>query len=419
MADGAVLGDILARTSLETDSVRSGSAAGRLPLSVSVTHKIEDVEGVWRALAAAGIESAGQNYDFIKLWVEARRIPAEDQLYVVGSLEGRPVALLPLHRRKRPGVRLYSWFPGSHVGCNAPLIDAARFGALSAADRRAFWQGVVGTLKGADLVYLKAVPETASGIEGAFAELGAPLPVETLYRAAFTNWEECNTTQRSKSRRKHDRQQGEKLDAMGQVAFEVVAPGEASGPVLEVMFKQRARRFEILGVPDPFAPVDVARFYHESVQPGSPVEVKLHVLRLNGEIVAVRYNIVHGDRLFCLISSMSDEPAIQPGSPGKQCLLRVMQSVFDEGYRVFDMGAGFTDEKRHWCNQLVAVRNHYVPITHRGALAVAAHRGLQQLKVRIKSDPKLLDLAKRVRGLLLKLSGKGGAAVSAPTPEAD
>src|SRR5690242_5097799 len=112
MADGAVLGDILARTSLETDSVRSDSAAGRLPLSVSVTHKIEDVEGVWRALAAAGIESAGQNYDFIKLWVEARRIPAEDQLYVVGSLEGRPVALLPLHRRKRPGVRLYSWFPG-------------------------------------------------------------------------------------------------------------------------------------------------------------------------------------------------------------------------------------------------------------------------------------------------------------------
>ena len=55
------------------------------------------------------------------------------------------------------------------------------------------------------------------------------------------------------------------------------------------------------------------------------------MLRLNGEIVAVRYNIVHGDRMFCLISSMSDDPAIQNGSPGKQCLLRVMQTVFDAG----------------------------------------------------------------------------------------
>jgi CelD/BcsL family acetyltransferase involved in cellulose biosynthesis len=417
MADGAVLGDILARTSIETAAVRSGGVAGRLPLSVSVTHKIEDVEGIWRALATGGIESAGQSYDFIKLWVEARRIPANDQLYVVGSLEGRPVALLPLHRRKRPGVRLYSWFPGSHVGCNAPLIDAARIGALTVAERRAFWQGIVGTLKGADLVYLKAVPETASGIDNAFAELGAPLPVETLYRAAFTNWEECNATQRSKSLRKHDRQQGDKLDAMGQVAFEVVTPGEAAGPVLDTMFRQRARRFEIMGVPDPFAPADVARFYHESIQPGSPVEVKLHVMRLNGEIVAVRYNVVHGDRLFCLISSMSDEPGIQPGSPGKQCLLRVMQTVFDEGYRVFDMGAGFTDEKRHWCNVQIGLNNHYVPLTLKGRAIVKGHSTWQQARARIKSNERLLKLAKTVRAALQRPSQRSAPVLNPESAE--
>ena len=168
-----------------------------------------------------------------------------------------------------------------------------------------------------------------------------------------------------------------------------------------------------MGVPDPFAPVDVARFYHESVQPGSPVEVKLHVLRLNGEIVAVRYNIVHGDRLFCLISSMSDEPAIQPGSPGKQCLLRVMQSVFDEGYRVFDMGAGFTDEKRHWCNVQIGLSNHYVPLTLKGRAIVKGHATWQEARAKIKANERLLKLAKSVRAVLQRPS-QGTAPVSNP-----
>jgi CelD/BcsL family acetyltransferase involved in cellulose biosynthesis len=136
------------------------------------------------------------------------------------------------------------------------------------------------------------------------------------------------------------------------------------------------------------------------------VPVKLHVMRLNGDIVAVRYNIVHGDRLFCLISSMSDDPSIQNGSPGKQCLLRVMQTVFDEGFRVFDMGEGLTDEKRHWCNQQIAVRHHYMPITRRGSIAAQVHQGWHRLRSRIKNDEKMFAWAKGLRGTMLRLTGQ-------------
>ena len=113
------------------------------------------------------------------------------------------------------------------------------------------------------------------------------------------------------------------------------------------------------------------QIYDATVAPNSGVDVRLHVLRLNGEIVAVRYNVVHGDRFFCLISSMSDDPAIQGGSPGKQCLLRVMQTVFDQGARIFDMGAGFTDEKRHWCNVQIPVRQHYIPLSAIGSVSAS------------------------------------------------
>jgi CelD/BcsL family acetyltransferase involved in cellulose biosynthesis len=409
MVDGATLDAPLARAG----AIRIAEAptiAGTLPLTVSTTHRIEDVEAVWRDLEAPSIESPGQSYDFIRLWTEATGIPEKDQLYVVASLDGRPVALLPLHRHARRGVRLYSWFPGSHVGCGAPLLDVARFVALSSPERAAFWQGVLSRLKGADLVHLRAVPERAYGIDGLFAELGQSLPVETLYRAAFASWDEANTTQRSKSRRKHDRQQGERLEALGAVSFEVVPSGEAARPVLDEMFRQRARRFVAMGVSDPFAPAEIARFYNATVAPDSPVAVKLHVLRLDREIVAVRYNILHGDRLFCLISSMSDDERIQGGSPGKQALLRVMQTVFDEGYRIFDMGNGHTDEKRHWCNVQIALRTHYVPLTAKGRLIVFADAQWQALRARIKANPALLKRVKTLRARLQRSDGKDEAA---------
>jgi CelD/BcsL family acetyltransferase involved in cellulose biosynthesis len=190
------------------------------------------------------------------------------------------------------------------------------------------------------------------------------------------------------------------------VTFGEVGNGTEALAVLETMFQQRAARFVEMGVFDPFAIPKIREFYNSTARAGSAVPVKLHVMRLNGDIVAVRYNIVHGDRLFCLISSMSDDPSIQSGSPGKQCLLRVMQTVFDEGFRMFDMGEGLTDEKRHWCNQQIAVRHHYMPITRRGALAAQAHMGWHRMRAHIKHDEKMSAWAKTVRGTFLRLTGR-------------
>lgn len=382
------------------------SARMPLGLTLALTHRLDNVESIWRTLGASGVESPGQDYDFIRLWIEALDIREADQFYLTASLNGRPVALLPLHRRWVRGIRTLTWFPGPHVGCNAPLVDAKVLAAMTADERHALWQVLLRDVEGADVVYLKAVPEMRIDGPDLFAELGRSIEVETLYRAQFTSWDEANTTQRNKSRRKHDRQQGERLEALGQVSFETLGNGDEALAVLDTMFRQRAARFRTMGVWDPFAVPAIRAFYDSTARAESGVEIRLHLLRLNGEIVALRYNIVEGNRLFCLISSMSDDAAIQGGSPGKQCLLRVMQTEFDAGYRVFDMGAGFTDEKRHWCNVQIPVRQHYLPITRRGALASTAHRNWALQRQRIKSDPRMLKLAKAVRGTVLRLTGR-------------
>lgn len=380
--------------------------AQHAPVEVRLSHKLDDVADAWRMLAGTDVVSPGQDIAFVRTWIGALAIPEADQFFLCAELDGHPLALLPVYRRRVRGVRVLSFFPGDHVGCNAPLVDGARLARMGSVERAALWSALLAPVVGADMLYLRAIPETLIDGVNIFAELGQSLTAETLYRSVFSSWDEANTTQRSKSRRKHDRQQGERLEALGEVSFEEIKAGPESAELLEVLFRQRAARFRDMGIADPFA-CSVRKFYNSTIAPGSGVDVRLHVLRLDGEIVAMRYNIAHGERMFCLISSMSDCLEIQTGSPGKQCLLRVMQTVFDAGFRVFDMGAGFTDEKRHWCNVQTPLRHHYVPLTALGTVAATGHRGTQWLKAQIKANKTLLALAKRLRAMLVKSQPAG------------
>ena len=393
----------------QIDETLHGQQAPTEPLrgvSVDLFQQIEQVEPIWRNLSAGGIESPGQSYDFIRLWVKDRQIASAAQFYVVGSINGEPVALLPLHRKRLHGVRVFTWFPGSQAGCYAPVADYDRLAGLAAAERAAFWKAMTSALPGADLLYLRTVPVDIDGHEGIFDQFGSNLPVETLYRAQFSSWEQCDSEQRSRSRRKHDRQQGDRLAALGEVGFEQVGDLDEARRAVDIMFAQRSARFRQQGIRDAFVADDLVGFYRAALEPGSGIDVRLHVLRLDGEIVAVRYNVVHGDRMFCLISSMSHCERIQAGSPGKQCLLKVMQTVFDEDIAIFDMGCGHTDEKRHWCNVQVALRQHYVALTPLGALVGAAHRAYQRLRALAKANARVKSLLRSAHARRDRLFGR-------------
>src|SRR5690606_19049845 len=176
MAPGAAIDDILRRERAPGPA----APAGTRPIEIAATHRLEDVAPVWRALTVHGIESPGQQLDFIRLWIDALAIPARDRIFVTAHLDGAPLALLPLQRRWDKGVRVLSWFPGPHVGCNAPLVDVARLQTLSAADRRRLWIKLLRSIAGADVVYMKAVPQLMVDGVDLFAELGQHLEAETL-----------------------------------------------------------------------------------------------------------------------------------------------------------------------------------------------------------------------------------------------
>ncbi|MBE7732045.1 GNAT family N-acetyltransferase [Devosia faecipullorum] len=379
------------------------ASALRDRIRVRVTNRIEEVEADWRLLTDSAIESPGQSYDFIRLWVANRNIPESAQFYALGEVDGQVVAILPLHRKSVWGIKVFTWFPGSNAGCYAPVVDAARVAALGPDGRAALWSAMFGQLSGAGLVYMRSIPRDIDAYPGLFDELGTALDTETLYRAQFSSWQQCDAEQRSRSRRKHDRQQGERLAAMGDVSFAEVSDATAGRDIIDIMFQQRSERFKAQGIRDCFVEDGLIGFYQAAMEPSSGLDVRLHVLRLDGAVVAVRYNIVHDDRMFCLISSMSECAQIQAGSPGKQCLLRVMQSVFEAGFAVFDMGAGYTDEKRHWCNVQTGLRHHYVSLTAMGEVVVEAHQAWQRLRLWGKANPAVRDGLRGLRHFREKL----------------
>lgn len=391
--------------SISKNKVAKASHVTDVAADLSVVHSnnIFDVERTWRTLEAPGIESPGQSFDFVCQWVDSFSIPKEEQVYISVMAGARPVVLLALHLTKKWGMDVLTSFSGDHVGSNAPLVDVAYFAGLTPDARVKLWQQVTASLDGASLVYLCGIPDTISGVDGVFEGLGISVEADQLHRSVFSSWEQCNQEQRSRSRRKHDKQQGAKLDAMGEVSFEAIAAGDASDEVIDAMFVQRGERFKQQGIADPFEQQAVRDFYKTVFVSGNSLKGLLHVLRLNGEIVAVRYNLVMGKRIFCLISSMDTSEAIRPGSPGKQCLLRVMQSEFDNGYDMFDMGAGFTDEKRHWCNAQIQLRHYYVPLNWQGQVFTHTDRLLQQTKSAVKSNAKVFGMLKDLR---TKFAGK-------------
>lgn len=374
---------------------RSEADLARIGVRMAFADSLQDVEPAWRQLEAKGIDSPGQSYDFTRIWTETFEIPRQNQVYVAVEIASRPLMIIALERKRWFGLDLLEPFAGTHVGVNAPLMDRERMALLSDEDRKTIWARIRKTL-GADILrFGRVIDDDAVLLPGS-----TTAPSDCLFRTEFASWEECDSQQRTRSRRKHDKQQGQKLAALGAVGYQEIGAGDDATEAIDRLFADRAARFAEQGIGDPFAQPKVRAFYRSAFSNQGTLTGHMQVLRLDGAIVAARYNLVAGNRMFCLISSMSTDPALQPGSPGKQILVYLMQRIFAAGIRCFDMGAGFTDEKRHWCNVQLPLVEVSMPATLKGRLVAFAFGLIPSLKQAIKRQPRLYNFAKTVRAQL-------------------
>jgi len=390
------------RYSITNIKTKSSADCAELNVSVIVSDDISRVKSEWRSLEKHGLESPGQSYEFIRLWIDSFSVAKKDQSFFVVKLDNKPIIGMAFELDSHMGVKVLVPYGAYHVGSGAPLVDSKAMASLSSSQRKELWLALRNSFKGVDIAFFRFVPQyTTNKDNDLFSQIGVSVPADQLYRAEFDSWESCDKEQRTRTRRKHDKQHSIKLNAFGDVAFEEMsAKSPKAREIIEIMFAQRAKRFAVQGIEDPFVEQDRKEFYHKAGALEGDLSGVLHILRLNGEIIAIRYNLVHQGRMFCLISSMSENVKIQKGAPGKQCLLRVMQTVFDNGINMFDMGAGLTDEKRHWCNKTVSLVHYYMPLTLLGYVVMSGHRLKKYLRYKIKNNSNMIVFVKKIRKLI-------------------
>jgi|TARA_A100001391_G_scaffold55285_1_gene33829 CelD/BcsL family acetyltransferase involved in cellulose biosynthesis len=362
--------------------------------SVSVHQRIEDVADAWQRLENAHCTLASQKYGLISAWIEAGALGSADCVFIVISLAGVPVALLPLMRKRAYGLRVASWFTGDHLGSYAPLIDLERWRTVAEGEQVRLWRQGFSLLADCDLVHLPDMPASLAQASGLSVAFGGRVLADCVHISRYDDWASCDAERRDKRRRKVDRQQGSKLAGRGEVNFEIVTAGAEADGIIDTMFAHRAERFKVQGIRDPFRHGPVKAFYKHAMQSADGI---LHVLRLDGQVIAVRYNIEAGGGLYSLITSMHPSPDMQFGSPGKQNLLHAMQASFDGGYRFIDMGKGESDEKRLWCNEKQPLMAFAHALTPTGRLAAAGLAAGERAKGAIKTHPALFDMYRKLR----------------------
>jgi CelD/BcsL family acetyltransferase involved in cellulose biosynthesis len=367
----------------------------------SVSSNLYDVEPQWRALEAFGLSSPGQSFDFVRSWVEATNVPKQEQFYVTAYLGKQPLMVLPLAMSKKLGVTILTWFVGDHVACNGPLMNHDLFERLSESQREAFWQSVVAALPVSDVLYLPGLIEGADTEFVAFEGVGKSSVCDHIFRVRFDSWEECDKSRRDRKRRRRDKQHRQKLDALGAVDLVEIAQVGQAEHVLEVMFEQKRKRFEQLGIEDPFTKKEVRDVYSDLFSKSKSVRPLLYALRLNEEVISVRYCVAHQNNLFMLVSSMSVDDDILAGSPGNQCVLEILrQKLGKDSFTMVDIGVGESYEKKRWCNELVPVTSRFLPRTFKGWVFFAAKASLERLKMLVKGNSVLFGYYKAIRGVL-------------------
>lgn len=377
---------------------------GRARPSIQISERIDDVAGAWAALERDHAVLPSQKLGLIRAWIESRAVEPKDCIFVSIAMAERPLLIVPLRRRRAVGVRMATWFTGEHLGAYAPLADLAAWGAIAEVERKRVWRQALALIPGCDLVHMPDVPASLADALGMAQAFEGMAQADSVHVARYPDWTSCDAERRDKHRRKVDRQQGNKLAARGEVRFESVEAGDAADEIIETMFCQRAERFRVQGIRDPFRCETIKDFYKRAMGEADGV---LHVLRLKGEVIAVRYNLRAGGGLFSLITSMHPSPELQSGSPGKQNLLHAMQTVFNDGAAFIDMGKGESEEKRLWCNEAVPLMNFRHALSPAGHLAAAGLAVGERAKGSIKSRPELFDMYRKLRSRVANWGARG------------
>ena len=379
-------------------------AKSHLPLpmpEISIHEDFSPIENEWLSLQGDSRLSLHQSLDWCKAWAVTHN---SRLALVTGRSLGKTVFILPLEIVHGATGRKAQFIGAAFSNINTGLFTEGFATNSSAARMQAVMQTVKAALRShADMLQLTNVPAEWRGLKNPFALVPSIANQNLAYQLPLlASFEETLTQINAKRRRKKFNSGIRHLNAVG--GFDYVTaetPGEKRA-LLQLFFRQKAIRFQALGLPNVFKGVETHNFFEEILRvSGTDADygLRLHAIRLRDDhqtIASIAGLSRKGDHIICQFGSI-DESVVPEASPGELLFHLMIERANSEGAALFDFGIGDQTYKRSWCPVATPHRDILVPLTARGEIGVFVLAVMTRLKAAIKSNKHLYAALQKFR----------------------
>jgi CelD/BcsL family acetyltransferase involved in cellulose biosynthesis len=374
--------------------------------SLSVVEDIAALAGDWRALEARALVTPYQAHGWVRAFAETVG-RAERMVFrhaVLRGATGEPLAILPLVITRRNGIRFAEFIGGKHANYHMGLYDPAFAAGLDAAAARLMLAEIGAAIGGLDAFIFVNQPTQWQGVPNPLAQLaGGPSP-SGAYKLALTPGDAEGSLRRSMSSHAHKKLKNKRNRFQAYGPSEVVRAQtpEEIARVIDAFLRQKAARFAMMGIADPFAPPAVRRFIERGARAEgeSAPALELYSLDVGGQSVATYVGAVQGARFSGMATSFDMDSEAAKSSPGEILLVELIKLKCREGVTVFDLGVGEARYKTTICDERDDLVDTFLPLTAKGRAFALFSRAKREVKRRIKASPTALKLAHRISGWL-------------------
>ena len=395
----AALGTMVLKLGDEAFSVPQTAIPG--VAEIAVVRSLAPIEGEWRRFETTAVGHVFQTFLFVSTWLTTvGRARAVAPLIVIGrDGDGRTLFVLPFGVTRRWGGRELAWLGAEHADYHAGLFDAG-FLERCAVGRIDFARAITTLLAAeADVCNFTRQPATIAGLANPFVAFSPVRHCDSSHETRLgTSWDDYYRTKRNSSSRRHDRGKLKHMEELGEVRFIDAASGPDIERAMATLFKEKERSLGQIGAGGFFTSDAVKQFYGQLARvpfPAGPCHVA--AVEFRGEIVAVNWGLVRGNRYYYVMHAFAAESPAARFSPGRLLMYQLMQWCVGQGIDVFDFTIGDEDFKEQWCEATLPLTDSVAALSARGAPAALALRSAKAAKRVIKTSPALRGVAEEVR----------------------
>lgn len=387
-------------------------------VALTLHDDLNAVAAVWQAFETEASHTFFQTFAWLDAWQRHVGAPANVQPGIVTARhpDGTLLFILPLAIHRQGILRRLTFLGADLCDYNAPLLHPRFEAMMGDAAFAALWPRLLNELQADhrftfDLIDLPKIPERVGDQRNPLLVLGTKANASGAYVTALAdNWEEFYAGKRSSSTRKRERRQVRQLADRGEIRFIDALEGDERRRTLDLLFEQKARSFERMGVRNIFArPGYRSLFTAFAMDKGSRHLVHLSRMEVGSTIAAVSLGFVSGSRYSLVISSYDGGDLARFG-PGRAHLHELLRLAIQNGFTIFDFTIGDEAYKQDWCDGRLTLQDHLSAASWRGAIVVTLMTRFRSIKRAIKQSPVLWRQFSRARSRFGAVRAKLSAA---------